>query len=525
MAGIVDATFTAKTSSAQISTTLHFIIGPRIHQFSTFLDFFQRNNYYGSSSAVFYTPLNNLRVDRDGYNRLIVSAEGGLVRIEFQSAGYHPLQPGVYSGAVNNAHTTDQTALDVYNGNQCDRGTGSFTVKEITYGPLNTVLSFWATYELHCAAGMLIQNSGEIRYHVDADDPLLIPEVTVPAAVEVNQGDTVSFQAGANRGATGFSQSGLPRGLLFDPTSGTVSGSPSVGGTYRARIYATNSVGTGEGDVVFSVKPKPLPAHSLLNVSTRSHVGTGDDVMIGGFIIRGSAAKPVVIRALGPSLALGPSRVANAAPDPTLKLSFPSGVLQYRDNLMDSPYSISAYTTSDLDSVGLTPSDYLEPAALLNLPPGAYTAIVAGAKNTTGISLVEAYDINPESSSLANISTRARVGSGDDVMIAGFIIGGDQSTKVLIRAIGPSLANSGLKDSLDDPTVELHDGNGTSIAQNDDWRSNQETQIQGTGIPPTDERESAIFGILQPGAYTAIVRAKADNGGVALVEVYNLDSP
>src|SRR5262249_10944081 len=142
-----------------------------------------------------------------------------------------------------------------------------------------------------------------------------------------------------------------------------------------------------------------------------------------------------------------------------------------------------------------------------------------------GVGLVEVYDISGDSdATMANLSTRGNVGTGDNVMIGGFILSDDQPTSILVRAIGPSLAGKGINDTLADPTLELHGANGDLIFSNDDWGSTQEADIIATGIPPTDDRESAILATLQPGAYTGIVRGKNDSTGIALVEIYNLDS-
>ncbi|HEY2801525.1 MAG TPA: hypothetical protein VGI85_13085 [Chthoniobacterales bacterium] len=150
--------------------------------------------------------------------------------------------------------------------------------------------------------------------------------------------------------------------------------------------------------------------------------------------------------------------------------------------------------------------------------------IVHGAAGSSGVALVEAYDLTPDSdSALANISTRGRVETGDNVMIGGFIISPGDSTKVMLRAIGPTLSRSGISDALQNPLLELHDGEGTLISKNDNWRSSQPAAIMATGIAPTDDREAPIVATLPPGNYTAVVRGEGESTGVALVEVYNLD--
>ncbi len=160
----------------------------------------------------------------------------------------------------------------------------------------------------------------------------------------------------------------------------------------------------------------------------------------------------------------------------------------------------------------------------MTLAPGAYTAVAHDQRNQPGLSLIEVYDLDAAASLLANISTRGKVETDDDVMIGGFIVGGADPTDVLVRAIGPSLGAQGVTQPLDDPTLELHDGTGALISSNDDWRSTQQTEILAIGLPPAHDKESAILATLTPGSYTAIVRGQSNTTGVALVEVYNLDN-
>jgi hypothetical protein len=258
------------------------------------------------------------------------------------------------------------------------------------------------------------------------------------------------------------------------------------------------------------------PPAQLGNISTRAFAETGDNVMIGGFIITGSGQKRLIVRAIGPSLAQ--HGIANPLQNPTLELHDHTGaVIAFNDNWMDAP------NRQEIIDSGLAPSNNLESAILTSLNPGNYTAIVRGVNNGTGIALVEGYDLDPTSGSkFGNISTRALVQTGDNVMIGGLIITGVGQKRVIVRAIGPSLAQHGITNPLLDPTLELHNGNGAVIAFNDNWRDTQEAEIQATGLAPTDNRESAIVRTLAPGSYTAIVRGKNNTIGVALVEVYGL---
>jgi len=243
-------------------------------------------------------------------------------------------------------------------------------------------------------------------------------------------------------------------------------------------------------------------------------VETGDNVLIGGFIVTGTQPKKVIVRAIGPSLS---SFFPGALADPTLELRDSSGSLIRSNDNWRSDQELEIIPT------GIPPSDDLESAIVATLPANnsAYTAIVRGANGGTGIGVVEVYDLNRAvDSKLANISTRGFVQTGDNVMIGGMIVLGQNPLRVIVRAIGPSLPVPG---ALADPTLELRDGNGTLLAANDNWRSDQEAEIIATTIPPSDDLESAIVRNLAPGNYTAIVRGVNDTTGVAVVEAYGLN--
>jgi hypothetical protein len=258
-----------------------------------------------------------------------------------------------------------------------------------------------------------------------------------------------------------------------------------------------------------------------LNISTRLDVQTGDSVGIGGFILAGVDPKKVLLRALGPSLVA--AGVPGALSDPTLQLHDHTGAIIAFDN----DWKDSQQT--EIQNTGLAPGDDHEAAIVQTLSPGAYTATVRGNGNTTGVGLIEVYDVDVNANSiLANISTRGFAGTGDNVMISGEIIGGGLgangggSVKVLIRGLGPSLAQFQVPNTLSDPTLELHDGNGAIIASNDNWKDTQQSAIQATGLAPSDDRESAILTILTKGGYTAILRGKNNTTGIALIEAYKV---
>jgi hypothetical protein len=176
----------------------------------------------------------------------------------------------------------------------------------------------------------------------------------------------------------------------------------------------------------------------------------------------------------------------------------------------------------ELVAAGLAPADERDTAMVVTLAPGAYTVMLESASDSTGTGLLELYDLAPLNSETKNLSTRGRVGIADHSMIAGFAIGGDIPSKVIVRALGPSLAASGVSDLLFDPTLELYAADGSLISGNDNWRSTEEELIVASGLPPSDDREAAIIATLNPGSYTAIVRGAGNTVGNALVEVFRL---
>ncbi len=251
---------------------------------------------------------------------------------------------------------------------------------------------------------------------------------------------------------------------------------------------------------------------TLGNIATRLAVSTGENVLIGGFIIVGQVPKRVIIRAIGPSL--GAAGVNGALDDPTLELFQGNTSLAFNNNWQDSQ-------ASEISATGVAPGDPREAAIVRTLQPGAYTAIVRGNGNSTGIGLVDGYDLEQRpDSKLGNIATRGFVSTGDNALIGGFIVG--QATRVAVRAIGPSLGALGISGPLQDPTLQLVDSNGNVVRTNDNWKGIQQAEIEATGLQPSDNRESTLLATLTAGNYTAVVRGTNNTTGVAVVEVYNL---
>jgi hypothetical protein len=321
---------------------------------------------------------------------------------------------------------------------------------------------------------------------------------------------------------------------------GNDSADPSGYGQGQSYLGFTNVTTDGNGNASFDVT-FPVPASStaisstatgptgtsefsaaiftkLLNIATRANVQAGENLTIGGFIITGTDAKKLLLRGIGPSLKVNGVPLAGRLQDPIIGLYDSSGALLAENaDWKDSQEAA-------IQQTGLAPSDDREAALLTTLPSAAaYTVQLRGQNGTTGIGVIEVYDLAPSGSQLANISTRGFVGGGNNVMIGGFIVGNSNGTvRIVARAIGPSLTAAGVSNPLPDPVLELHDSNGAIIATNDNWKETQQADLQNSGLAPVDDAESAMLTTLQPGAYTAIVSGKNQGTGIALVEIYQL---
>ena len=252
-------------------------------------------------------------------------------------------------------------------------------------------------------------------------------------------------------------------------------------------------------------------------------VQTGDNVGIGGFIITGTAPKHVLLRAIGPSLTQ--FGVPNVLADPVLELHGPGAFATItNDNWREDPVQEALILAT-----GIPPTNDLESAIDATLNPGAYTAVVKGKNDTSGVALIEVYDLDQAAlAKLANISTRAFVSTGDNIVIAGFMLGGNSGDdRVVVRGIGPSLTAAGVANALADPTLELRDGNGALLVANNDWQDDptQAAELTAAGLAPTNNLESGIAATLPPGLYTALLAGMNNGTGIGLVEVYDRGTP
>lgn len=381
--------------------------------------------------------------------------------------------------------------------------------------------------------------------------------ISVDGTFSADAGDkfSVAYQFSGNlatTGSIGYTISGDVNGIPIPSITGTIdpglhiydgtAESPTlplaVSGTFSGTLTFdfTNAGGNlsaptpGGLDLTvqqldFQLNPNAvgvLPPSQAQNISTRANVGTGENVLIGGFIVTGTEDKLVVLRGLGPSIT---GTTTPDLEDPVLELHDASGALiDTNDNWGD----LSDEDKTVLSDNGLEPNGDSEAALVETLAPGQYTTIVSGANGTTGIGLVEVYGLDDGTdSTLANISSRGFVEPDDKVMIAGFIIGGGGGgfSQVIVRGIGPSLADQGVMNPLADPVVEVFNQNGDSLGVNDNWMDDPNMQtVSDDGLAPSNPNEAALYQVLPPGEYTAIASGVNDTSGVALVEAYEVDN-
>ncbi len=448
---------------------------------------------------------------------IFISDDDGVGKV-VRYDGRTGVSRGVFAtGGTNLWHITFGPDGDLY---VCSAGTGQVLRFNGTTGASKGV--FADAPELTSAYGLSFGPDGDLYVSSgppptggtgDPHQPILRFNGTTGAfkgeftsGHQLNNPDAVLFGPDGDLYVSDYSNNQVAR---FDGTTGVFKSIAATGGGL-----------SGVSGLAFT------PAAKMLNISTRLRVQTGDNVLIGGFIITGDESKRVMLRAIGPSL--NNAGVSGALANPRLELHNSAGaVIGTNDNWRVTEIGgvIIADQEAAIEATGIPPANDNESAIIATLRPGAYTAVMQGVNSGTGIGLVEAYDLNQVTpSKLANISTRGFVEGGDDVMIGGFIVqpGGGTETSVVVRAIGPSLQPD-ISDALEDPTLELHDGDGATVAENDDWKDSQQTAIENSGLAPTNDAESAIVASLQPGPYTAIVRGKDSTTGVALVELYDLN--
>lgn len=376
--------------------------------------------------------------------------------------------------------------------------------------------------------GMTSDSGGAVSFEYGfVDTPVVGLVLGDPQTTKVGDVDTGTF---------------TPAGLITIAVSRDKVGNPQTGdllGGFSARTFAdnTNKVRTTLAiDITTNATANDETANAatyalvgpqsarLQNISTRAQVGSGDKVLIGGFIISGSESKRVIVRGRGPSLA-GIGNISDPIHDPTLEL--------YNSTPNNPPIATNdnweASQKTEIEATGLAPTSPLESAIVQTLAPGNYTVIVRD-KDTSAarLGIVEVFDVSPATNAqLGNLSSRGFVGTGDNVLIGGVIVGpaNTGANNILVRSLGPSLGAFGVSGGLADPTVKLIDQNGTTIAANDNWRANEAAiQAAAPTLAPSDDNEAALIAPLTPGLYTAVVEGN-NSTGVATVEIYSLGSP
>ena len=346
-----------------------------------------------------------------------------------------------------------------------------------------------------------LRNYSQADYN--SNKPVTVPNlVSIPGIARISP---LSFTASSSNGNVSVTVSGTNLRVVGNQV-----------GSALITVTATDLDGAMVSDF-FTVNVIAAPGR-LIQLSTRMQVGIGDNALIGGFIMRGSAPKRLMIRGIGQS-----SGLPGALADPILELRDSTGALvASNNNWGDAP------NKQEMIDSGVGLSQANESGILLTVPSSvnnaSYTAIVRGVNNTIGLGLVEVYDLDSgPGSTLLNISTRGLVNADPDVLIGGFFVGGTESKNIIVRAIGPSLIGAGIPDALADPTLEFFNGQGTKIDENNDWEmSPKKAQIQASGFAPTNAKESAVLQTLAAGQYTAVVRGANGGTGVGSVEVYQL---
>ena len=350
------------------------------------------------------------------------------------------------------------------------------------------------------------------------------PDPTFPNGITIFPGGFPLYRNGQLIGAVGVSGDGVDQDDIV-AASGTSNFLPPD----KARADQFNFDGTRlpyakfprDPEGISSVTPVRLPAFAaaaeLANISIRLKIDGGERLMIGGFIISGNEPKRVAIRALGPSLLA--AGLTGALRDPALEIHDSSGAsFAHHSGWADAEQT-------ELLASGLQPRELNEPATMQTLMPGAYTATMTGEDGGSGVGLLEIYDVEDVSGArVSNLSARGFVGTDDNVMIAGFIVrGGGGSLNLVIRALGPSLAQSGITQPLDDPMIEVHDVNGAVIAANNNWRDAQESALASRSLAPSDDREAALLFSVSAGAYTAVLQGNGGTSGIGLLELYRVE--
>jgi sugar lactone lactonase YvrE len=397
-------------------------------------------------------------------------------------------------------------------------------------------------------AGIAVDSSGNLFVADSANDTIRVRYAAPDAPPTISTepvGQSVALYSSATFSVTATGVPVPSYQWLFNglPIAGATNPSLSIAEVVAADLGAysvvvSNSSGTVTSGSVALSSPGVAPgapsgpaAPLFANISTRAVVGTGGAIEIAGFVVSGppGSTEQLLVRADG--LSLDAFNVAGWLSEPVLTIFNSSGTpiatnsswgtVPSAIDTAEAAVSVGAFL-QDLPTAG----DW-DSALLVNLAPGAYTAQVTGGGGETGVALAEVFQVGSGPARLSNISTRASVGTGSSVEIAGLVIQGTQPTKVLIRAVGPALASFSVSGVLAQPTLTVVDSSGNTVATNTGWSTNSnaaaiasETASIGAFPLPAGSADCALLLTLAPGAYTAIVSGVGGTIGIALVEMY-----
>jgi arabinan endo-1,5-alpha-L-arabinosidase len=356
---------------------------------------------------------------------------------------------------------------------------------------------------------------------VTTPNPDLPVIVTPPVSQTVAPGSPVTFSVRATGPALSFvwTKNGNALAGANSADLTLLNLIPADDGDYIVTV--TNSVGVAVSRPATLLVATPDPGR-LVNLSVRSSAGKGDQTLIMGFVVAGGGLRQILIRALGPKLT--EFGVTNAVPDPKLLVFDSHGTVIGAND--DWPVTL-ADTASRVGAIPLTP-DSKDAGLLMSAAPGVYSAQVTGDESGTSVALAEAYDadVGP-GSRLVNVSARAQVGVGNNILIAGFVLSGNVPRKLLIRGLGPALVPFGVATALTDPLLRLFNQGGVRIDENDDWSGRSDlkgaaTQVGALALASDLSKDAALLVTLVPGVYSAQVSGGDGGTGVALVEIYEV---